>query len=72
MQTWPALTKMLPDDFTNSGLQVGGEKIRLFGLDAPESKQSCNDSKGHPYACGEASSMGLCWEWTVHCLVDPP
>lgn len=33
--------------------QVGQEKIRLFGLDAPETKQSCNDSKGHAYACGD-------------------
>jgi len=34
-------------------LQIANEKIRLFGVDAPETKQSCQDSKGHPYDCGE-------------------
>ena len=34
-------------------LQVSGERIRLFGLDAPEKTQSCSDRGGRPYACGE-------------------
>ena len=34
-------------------LQVSGERVRLFGLDAPEKMQSCTDRVGRPYACGE-------------------
>lgn len=30
----------------------GKERIRLLGIDAPESKQMCTDSKGSAYACG--------------------
>jgi len=36
-------------------VQVLGEKIRLFGLDAPEKAQSCSDQEGRAYACGESS-----------------
>jgi endonuclease YncB( thermonuclease family) len=37
--------------------QVAGTRIRLFGMDAPESKQLCKTSKGKDYSCGE--SFGL-------------
>jgi endonuclease YncB( thermonuclease family) len=33
-------------------LQIGRERIRLFGIDAPQLGQSCNDDQGAPYACG--------------------
>ena len=32
--------------------QVAGQRVRLFGLDAPEKAQSCSDQDGNPYACG--------------------
>jgi endonuclease YncB( thermonuclease family) len=35
--------------------QVDGKKVRLFGLDAPESKQSCQAADGSQYLCGEAT-----------------
>ena len=31
---------------------VGGERVRLFGIDAPEVAQSCRDGAGKPWACG--------------------
>jgi endonuclease YncB( thermonuclease family) len=31
---------------------VGGETVRLFGIDAPEMAQPCKDSKGKDWACG--------------------
>ena len=40
-------------------LRIGNERIRLFGIDAPEMKQSCNDDRGARYACGEAARDAL-------------
>jgi endonuclease YncB( thermonuclease family) len=37
----------------------GKDKIRLYGVDAPEKTQSCNDSQGQPYACGVLSLEAL-------------
>lgn len=51
-------------------LQVSGEKIRLFGLDAPEKAQSCSDQGGRPYACGAPS---LLFEFFIsQCNGTPP
>jgi len=33
-------------------LQVDGNKVRLYGIDAPESKQSCRAADGGQYLCG--------------------
>ena len=40
-------------------LHLNGTKIRLHGIDAPESKQSCTDQHGASYRCGEASTEAL-------------
>jgi endonuclease YncB( thermonuclease family) len=40
-------------------LQIGPERIRLFGIDAPELHQSCNDDRGSRYACGEVAKNAL-------------
>ncbi|CDZ29301.1 thermonuclease family protein [Neorhizobium galegae] len=34
-------------------LAVGGERLRLQGVDAPELDQTCEDGRGRPWACGE-------------------
>ncbi len=34
-------------------------RVRLFGVDAPESKQSCTDVNGTAYACGVRSADAL-------------
>ncbi len=36
-------------------LKVGGNEVRLFGVDAPEYSQNCFDAKNEEYACGRAS-----------------
>jgi endonuclease YncB( thermonuclease family) len=36
-------------------LRIGRERIRLFGIDAPEMNQSCNDDRGARYPCGEVA-----------------
>ncbi len=40
-------------------LQIGNERIRLFGIDVPEIGQSCNDDQGAPYSCGLTSLGAL-------------
>jgi len=40
-------------------IRIGRERIRFFGIDAPEMHQSCNDDLGKRYACGEVSRDAL-------------
>lgn len=35
---------------------VGGERVRLFGIDAPEQDQICQKADGHRWACGQWAS----------------
>ncbi len=38
---------------------IGETKIRLHGIDAPETKQECNRQDGESYRCGVASTNAL-------------
>ena len=38
---------------------IGGTKIRLHGIDAPETKQECIDANGNPWMAGEAATEFL-------------
>ncbi|MDA1029792.1 MAG: thermonuclease family protein [Bacteroidetes bacterium] len=38
---------------------IAGERIRLHGIDAPETRQECRRGNGTPYRCGEASTEAL-------------
>ena len=40
-------------------LRLGGENIRLFGIDAPELHQKCRDKNNRPYACGKKARAAL-------------
>ncbi len=40
-------------------LDVGGERIRIFGIDAPEMTQRCTNEHGFPYACGYEAFLAL-------------
>ena len=40
-------------------MQVAGEKVRLFGLDAPEKAQLCLDQNGKGYPCGAHERLQL-------------
>ncbi len=40
-------------------LEIGGEAIRLFGLDAPETRQTCTSYSGRDYPCGVYASDAL-------------
>src|SRR5215217_1355786 len=40
-------------------IEIHGERIRLFGIDAPESGQTCLDAKGQSYRCGQKAALVL-------------
>ncbi|TIS85649.1 MAG: thermonuclease family protein [Mesorhizobium sp.] len=52
-------------------IEVHGRRIRFNGIDAPESRQYCDDAKGFRYQCGAkaaaALDMLLAASWPVHC-----
>lgn len=40
-------------------IEIAGTRIRFDGIDAPESKQICDDAAGKPYRCGAVSAAAL-------------
>ena len=40
-------------------LEVAGQKVRLQGIDAPESGQSCRQAGGQRYPCGDHATQAL-------------
>ncbi|NRP74538.1 Endonuclease YhcR [Ensifer psoraleae] len=40
-------------------LEIKGERIRLHGVDAPESWQTCEDGDGGTYRCGKEAAFAL-------------
>ncbi|AFL52470.1 succinoglycan biosynthesis protein ExoI [Sinorhizobium fredii] len=40
-------------------IKISGERIRLHGVDAPESWQTCEDGDGGNYRCGKEAAFAL-------------
>lgn len=40
-------------------IEIHGKRVRLFGIDAPETAQTCQDDAGKPYRCGQAAANAL-------------
>jgi endonuclease YncB( thermonuclease family) len=40
-------------------LEIHGQRIRLHGIDAPESGQTCEDAAGRHYRCGQKAALAL-------------
>jgi len=40
-------------------IEIAGERIRLHGIDAPESKQTCTDADGKKWRCGQQATFAL-------------
>ena len=40
-------------------VKISGERIRLEGIDAPETNQRCRDTAGKNYGCGLAATAAL-------------
>lgn len=43
-------------------IAVAGRRIRLYGIDAPESQQSCQTRDGRDWPCGKAATDALAFE----------
>ena len=40
-------------------IEIHGQRIRLFGIDAPESSQLCIRASGERWRCGQQASFAL-------------
>jgi endonuclease YncB( thermonuclease family) len=40
-------------------IEIHGTRIRLFGIDAPESSQTCTTGEGKEYRCGQHAALAL-------------
>jgi endonuclease YncB( thermonuclease family) len=40
-------------------IDVAGDRVRLFGIDAPERYQDCRDGRGRDYFCGRVAARAL-------------
>ena len=53
-------------------IDIGGTRIRLHGIDAPEGSQTCQDRRGAQYPCGQEATReltGMIRGKTVNCDV---
>ena len=50
---------VVPTVIDGDTIQDGGIRIRLHGIDAPESAQSCKDEAGRTWNCGDAATAAL-------------
>eukprot|EP00959_Pyramimonas_sp_CCMP1952_P001539 31623-Pyramimonas_sp.AAC.1 len=61
----PALAEVLsgsPRTVDGDTLEVAGTRIRLYGIDAPESLQMCKTKSGKDYSCGKLYSSDICFK----------
>jgi endonuclease YncB( thermonuclease family) len=40
-------------------IEIQGQRVRLFGIDAPEMAQTCRDARGEDYRCGLRATLAL-------------
>ncbi|MEN3145229.1 thermonuclease family protein [Ochrobactrum sp. WV_118_8] len=40
-------------------IEIHGQRIRIWGIDAPEGGQTCQDASGSEYRCGQIGAMKL-------------
>lgn len=55
----PAVIGGVPRIIDGDTLDVDGRRVRLYGIDAPESAQPCTDAQGREYACGQRATSAL-------------
>ena len=51
-------------------IEIHGQRIRLYGIDAPESSQICRRRSGEAWRCGQRASFALAdriGRATIHC-----
>jgi endonuclease YncB( thermonuclease family) len=42
-------------------IEIHGQRIKILGIDAPESGQSCKDRKGKVWRCGQVAAFQLAY-----------
>ena len=57
--TYAADLKGKPRIIDGDTIEIAGERIRLHGIDAPETKQTCQKNDGTEYRCGEMATFAL-------------
>lgn len=50
-------------------LEIHGQRIRLHGVDAPESRQLCERADGSDYRCGQVAAFALA-DWIARSVVS--
>lgn len=40
-------------------LDIHGQRVRLWGVDAPEARQTCRDERNRIYRCGQTAALAL-------------
>lgn len=40
-------------------IEIHGQRVRIWGIDAPEGKQTCKNTAGKDYRCGQIGSIAL-------------
>lgn len=50
-------------------LEIHGQRIRLHGIDAPESNQLCERANGTDYRCGQVAALALA-DWIARAEVS--
>ncbi|MBI2254754.1 MAG: thermonuclease family protein [Proteobacteria bacterium] len=55
----PAIISGSPGITDGDTIRIGNERIRLHGIDAPESRQNCETASGESYPCGAQATKKL-------------
>ena len=72
-QTQDQMVRGKPKILDGDTVVVGGNKIRLSGIDAPERQQTCTNAQKEPYPCGEIATQKLrehIGDGSVSCTLD--
>jgi endonuclease YncB( thermonuclease family) len=55
----PTTSSGTADVVDGDTLEIDGTRVRLFGIDAPESAQRCKDQRASDWACGRSATRAL-------------